>query len=106
MGEHRAREEFAVLGLVEPGALDVEQAKPGKPGEGEGIDGELRERAVGAGEKSFSRSTSAASTPGGGQIFVTRNRDRLVAHAPSTNAPESAHRVATFVKARLPLHCP
>ena len=49
MGEHRAREKFAVLVLVEPGALDVEEAKPGEPGEGQGIDGELRERAVGAG---------------------------------------------------------
>ena len=49
MGEHRARKEFAVLVLVEPGAFDVEEAKPGEPGEREGIDGELRERAVGAG---------------------------------------------------------
>ena len=46
MGEHRAREKFAVLVLVEPGALDVEQAKPG---ERNGIDGAPRERAVGAG---------------------------------------------------------
>ena len=49
MGEHRAREEFAVLLLVEPRAFDVEQTKPGEPGECQGIDGELRERAVGAG---------------------------------------------------------
>ena len=49
MGEHRARKEFAILVLVEPGALDVEQTQAGKPGERQGIDGELRERAVGAG---------------------------------------------------------
>ena len=49
MGEHRARKEFAVLVLVEPGAFDVEQAKAGEPGERQGVDGELRERAVGAG---------------------------------------------------------
>src|ERR1700722_14779597 len=49
MGEHRAWEEFAVLVLVEPAAFDVEEAKPGEPGEREGIDGELRERPIGAG---------------------------------------------------------
>ena len=49
MGEHRAREEFAALVLVEPCALDVEEAKPGEPGKREGIDGELCERTVGTG---------------------------------------------------------
>jgi hypothetical protein len=49
MGKHRPREKFAVLVLVEPGTFDVEQAKPGEPGEREGIDGELRERPIGAG---------------------------------------------------------
>ena len=49
MSEHRAREKFAVLVLVEPGAFDVEKAKPGEPGQCEGIDGELGERPVGAG---------------------------------------------------------
>jgi hypothetical protein len=36
MGKHRPREKFAVLVLVEPGTFDVEQAKPGEPGEREG----------------------------------------------------------------------
>ena len=49
MGQHRARKEFTILILVKPGALDVEQAQPGEPGKREGIDRELRERAVGAG---------------------------------------------------------
>jgi hypothetical protein len=32
-------EEFAVLLLVEPGALDIEEAKAGEPGERKGADG-------------------------------------------------------------------
>ena len=44
--EHGAREELTILVFVEPSALDVEQAKSGKPGERKCVDGELRERSV------------------------------------------------------------
>ena len=46
MGEHGAREEFAVLVLVEPRALDIEETQPGEPGQRECVDRELREGAV------------------------------------------------------------
>jgi hypothetical protein len=45
----RAGEKFAVLLLVEPGTLDVEQAKPGEAHERKRVERELGDRLVGAG---------------------------------------------------------
>jgi hypothetical protein len=44
--EDRAREKFAILLLVEPGALEIEQRNTGQVRERERIDGELRERLI------------------------------------------------------------
>ena len=47
--EQRAREELAILLLVEPGALDVEESEAGEARERERVERELRDRLVGAG---------------------------------------------------------
>ena len=44
--EHRPREEFTILVFIEPGALDIKELQPGKPGERECVDGELRKGKV------------------------------------------------------------
>ena len=45
--EQRAREKFAVLLLVEPGAFDIEHLDAGKAGKCECVDGKLSDRLVG-----------------------------------------------------------
>ena len=60
--EDGAREELAVLALVEPRALEIEERNAGQVREGERIEGELGER-----------------LPGGRVGLVVENVDRAVA---------------------------
>src|SRR5208283_5971770 len=60
-GEDGAREQFAVLALIEPRALEIEERDAGQVRERERIEGELGER-----------------LPGGRVGFVVENVDRAV----------------------------
>ncbi len=76
--QQRAREKFAILLLVEPGAFDIEQLEAGDElGECERVDGELRDRPVGSGVG-----------------LVVENMDGSVAHLEEIDVPGEAPRRA------------